>query len=314
MSEMQKYLKLMEARGIISATNGGIELSIGDERIDLGKTPEDIADKLKTVADFDLDDLFGSSSMDFASEEGFKNDDAAHELFDKAVALMVPKPDDMARDKVEDRPATSDDIEKINKGEEIEEAVGEYSYTLEYNGERNGYTIHKLSITSPEGETKEVADDFTYFEPEEQDMQAELESWFNNGHGVGDEEEMEEGCDVCGDGSEEMGPPEAEEQESHKYEKHHSTNTGSVSVEASADSIDELKVLLQKVGITLPSGEPHSDDEKEPMKVISLSPEPEMDGDKPTMDFPKTAVDPDSKEVLTNILKDKLKDYLRNGK
>ena len=57
-----------------------------------------------------------------------------------------------------------------------------------------------------------------------------------------------------------------------------------------------------------------SDDEKEPMKVISLSPEPEMDGDKPTMDFPKTAVDPDSKEVLTNILKDKLKDYLRNGK
>ena len=50
------------------------------------------------------------------------------------------------------------------------------------------------------------------------------------------------------------------------------------------------------------------------MKVISLSPEPEMDGDKPTMDFPKTAVDPDSKEVLTNILKDKLKDYLRNGK
>jgi hypothetical protein len=50
------------------------------------------------------------------------------------------------------------------------------------------------------------------------------------------------------------------------------------------------------------------------MKVISLSPEPEMDGDKPTMDFPKTDVNPDSKEVLTNILKDKLKDYLRNGK
>ena len=75
--------------------------------------------------------------------------------------------------------------------------------------------------------------------------------------------------------------------------------------------------MLQKVGITLPSGEPHSDDDhddKEPMKVISLSPEPEMDGDKPTMDFPKTAVDPDSKEVLTNILKDRLKDYLRNGK
>jgi cytidyltransferase-like protein len=68
---------------------------------------------------------------------------------------------------------------------------GEYSYTLEYNGERNGYTVHKLSITSPEGETKEVADDFTYFETEEQDIQAELESWFHKGHGVGDE--VEEG-------------------------------------------------------------------------------------------------------------------------
>ena len=85
-----------------------------------------------------------------------------------------------------------------------------------------------------------------------------------------------------------------------------------------SQSIDELKVLLRKVGITLPSGEPHGDDDhdsdKEPMKIISLNPEPEMDGGKPTMDFPKTDVDPDSKEVLTNILKDKLKDYLRNGK
>ena len=128
----------------------------------------------------------------------------------------------------------------------------------------------------------------------------------------------DDSCPVCGGGSEEMGPPEAEEQESHKYEKHHSTNTGSVSVEASAETIDELKVLLRKVGITLPSGEPHGDDDhdddKGPMKIVSLSPEPEMDGDKPTMDFPKTDVNPDSKEVLTNILKDRLKDYLRNGK
>jgi hypothetical protein len=123
--EIKRYLKLVEARGIISAHQGGIELSINDERIDLGKTPEDIADKLKTVADFDLDDLFGSSSMDFASEEGFENDDAAHELFDKAVALMVPKPDDQADEKPEDRPATSDDIAKINKGEEPEESVEE---------------------------------------------------------------------------------------------------------------------------------------------------------------------------------------------
>ena len=153
---------------------------------------------------------------------------------------------------------------------------------------------------------KKVADDFTYFEPEEQDMQAELESWFKHGHGVGDEqqESIEEGhCDVCGD------EPEADEQESHKYEKHHSTSTGSVSVEASAETIDELKVLLRKVGITLPSGEPEHDDmPKEPMKIVKV-------------DMPDAPVNPynsgeqpkDEKQVLTNIIRDRLKDYLRNS-
>ena len=245
MEDIKKYLKIVESRGVLGAEDGGLTLFINDENIELGKTPEEVAEKLKGIQDLDLDDLFASSSVDFADEYGFQNEDDAHELFDKAIALMVPKPDDQADEKPEDRPATSDDIAKMNAGEPVEEGS----------------------------------------------------------------------CDVCGDGSDEMGPPET--QESHKYEKHHSTETGSVSVEASAETIDELKVLLQKVGITLPSGEPHGDDDhddKEPMKVISLSPEPEMDGDKPTMDFPKTDVNPDSKEVLTNILKDRLKDYLRNGK
>ena len=57
-------------------------------------------------------------------------------MFDKAIALAL-----MQILKTELR---SDDIAKINKGED-QEAVGEYSYTLEYNGERNGYT--KLTIT-----------------------------------------------------------------------------------------------------------------------------------------------------------------------
>jgi len=75
------------------------------------------------------------------------------------------------------------------------EGAGEYSYTLEYNGEENGYAKHKLTITSPEGKTKVVADDFTYFDTEDpEELQAELESWFNKGHGVGDEG-MDEGFD-----------------------------------------------------------------------------------------------------------------------
>ena len=68
----------------------------------------------------------------------------------------------------------------------VDEVAGEYSYTLEYNGEENGYSIHKLTITSPEGETKEIADDFTYFDVEGDELQAELESWFHKGMGVAD--------------------------------------------------------------------------------------------------------------------------------
>ena len=81
--------------------------------------------------------------------------------------------------------------------EGVEDDAGEYTYTLEYNGESNGHTKHILTITSPSGESKEVADDFTYFEHEEEDMQAELESWFKQGHGVGDESaEVEEADDT----------------------------------------------------------------------------------------------------------------------
>jgi len=229
MSDLKKHIQLMEARGVLGADNGELDLYIGNETIKLGKTPEEVASKLKTIKDLDLDDLYASSSVDFADEYGFANEDDAHELFDKAVALMIPKPDEN-RAKVEDEPITSELLAKLNA-----------------------------------------------------------------------EESIEEGCDVCD-------APE-EGQESHKYEKHHSTDTGSVSVEASADTVDELKVLLQKVGITLPSGEPeHNDMPKEPMKIVKV-------------DMPDAPINPynsgeqpkDEKQVLTNIIRDKLKDYLRNS-
>jgi len=73
----------------------------------------------------------------------------------------------------------------------VEEAnnpnAGEYTYTLDYSGESQGYPHHELTITSPEGESKVVADKFTYFEVEGDELQAQLHSWFNMGHGVGDE-------------------------------------------------------------------------------------------------------------------------------
>ena len=90
------------------------------------------------------------------------------------------------------------DVPYLNEDESIEEAeesAGEYSYSLEYNGEENGYSKHILTITNPEGETKVVGDDFTYFDVEGDELQAELESWFNNGMGVADASvnEAEEG-------------------------------------------------------------------------------------------------------------------------
>ena len=132
MEDIKKYLKIVESRGVLGAEDGGLTLFINDENIELGKTPEEVAEKLKGIEDLDLDDLFASSSVDFADEYGFQNEDDAHELFDKAIALMVPKPDDQADEKPEDRPATSDDIAKINKGEEIEEGV--YANYVTYIG------------------------------------------------------------------------------------------------------------------------------------------------------------------------------------
>ena len=124
--------------------------------------------------------------------------------------------------------------------------------------------------------------------------------------------------------------------ESHTYKKSMYGKNSSVNIDASAESIDELKTILQKVGITLPAGEPQSHDdepkscgcgqdpcitygtskEEEP-KVIAIDVDGEQDGDS-AMQFPKTNVHTDAsmttdKEVLTNIIRDRLKDYLMNG-
>jgi len=105
--------------------------------------------------------------------------------------------------------------------------------------------------------------------------------------------------------------------ESHTYSKNIRGDTGSVTVSANADSMDELKMLLGKVGITLPKdkeevGHDHDhspcDDSEEPMQVVTV------DAD----DEPKEPVNPynsgtPDKQVLTNIIRDKLKAYLMNG-
>tara|TARA_B100001996_G_C18277131_1_gene445451 strand:+ start:273 stop:581 length:309 start_codon:yes stop_codon:yes gene_type:complete len=95
--------------------------------------------------------------------------------------------------------------------------------------------------------------------------------------------------------------------------------------------MDELQHLLKLAGVEtheMPDGsimpgathgeEPEApcDSEEEP-KVIAIDVDDE-DGDS-AMQFPKTDVNPDAsmttdKEVLTSIIRDRLKDYLRNSK
>lgn len=135
-----------------------------------------------------------SELIDSMREQGLMDldkDDRAFVL--KVVKVALKKMKLEAGDERDFDPETSS-LESVELGdirsdygiEEIEEGAGEYSYTLEYNGEENGYAKHKLTITSPEGETKEVADDFTYFDVEGDELQAELESWFHKGMGVAD--------------------------------------------------------------------------------------------------------------------------------
>ena len=120
---------------------------------------------------------------------GYDHTQVAPETNDpRAEKVFADLPDDFF-DKYgsEGETGLEDIIDMIKSVDEsLEEGVGEYSYTLEYNGEENGYAKHKLTITSPEGETKEVADDFTYFDVEGDELQAELESWFHKGMGVAD--------------------------------------------------------------------------------------------------------------------------------
>ena len=72
----------------ISAHNGGIQMfsdtSVGI--VGFGKTPESVAYVLNTKGIADT--CYQSSSMDYASEEGFDTDDGAAFLFKKALELV----------------------------------------------------------------------------------------------------------------------------------------------------------------------------------------------------------------------------------
>ena len=74
----------------ISANNGGVEVDIGaGNKVGFAKTAKTLKYILDTkkVNVFE-DDVFFTSSMDFAHEEGFADQDGAKELFFSAQELI----------------------------------------------------------------------------------------------------------------------------------------------------------------------------------------------------------------------------------
>ena len=72
----------------IAAHKGGIQMfSNPGELVAWGKTPEMIAYALRTKGADDI--IMGSSSMDFASEEGFDLDEDATILWDKGYDMYL---------------------------------------------------------------------------------------------------------------------------------------------------------------------------------------------------------------------------------
>ena len=70
----------------ITAHNGGIKMYAGDGLKGWSKTAKGIAYTLKTCGI--AESVYGSSSMDFASEEGFETNDGAMLLWKRALELV----------------------------------------------------------------------------------------------------------------------------------------------------------------------------------------------------------------------------------
>ena len=70
----------------ITAHNGGIKMFAGKGLKGWSKTAKGIAYTLKTCGI--AESVYGSSSMDFASEEGFETNDGAMLLLKRALELV----------------------------------------------------------------------------------------------------------------------------------------------------------------------------------------------------------------------------------
>ena len=79
---------IKEDRTVVGCNDDqSLYMFLGNEQINLGKTPQEIGAKLKELKP-DFSDMYYSSTMDFATECGFENDDSAKELMDASIKAM----------------------------------------------------------------------------------------------------------------------------------------------------------------------------------------------------------------------------------
>jgi len=67
----------------IGAVDGGLYTFNNDQLVKLGSEPKKIAAQLKLLGVTPATEVFGSSTMDFASEEGFETDECAINLWNQ---------------------------------------------------------------------------------------------------------------------------------------------------------------------------------------------------------------------------------------
>ena len=73
----------------LNAEYGSIVVSINKEPVACAFTAKELAEVFTANNVTEADDIYFSSSVDFASEEGFANDEAAHKMINKALKLIA---------------------------------------------------------------------------------------------------------------------------------------------------------------------------------------------------------------------------------
>ena len=83
-----KYTDNMVEKVFLNAEDGGIKVTVNDKEVGYASEPKELAQILGSLGVDENTSIMHSSDVDFASEEGFESDGAAHEFIDAALEMM----------------------------------------------------------------------------------------------------------------------------------------------------------------------------------------------------------------------------------